>query len=193
MPAREYQHFLVLLLFMVLAALISLPANASAPSIPVLPPGGAFAAQADSGLGFPSNIPVPPLWPVHAVLMVTGVTLSALAISSIYMKKKPRWAVYHRTLGIAGGAMMYSGFVVIAASIASVNGPQFPLPHTWVGLAVIILVTVSFGLAMTYIVSRELKKKVRTPHLWLGRTIITVEAIEVVMGLILVGLVSLAN
>jgi len=131
------------------------------------------------------------LWPYHAAMMVTGVALSALAISAIYMKKKPWWFKGHKALGAAGGTLMILGVLTAAYLIAAAGGIQFRVPHAWVGLTILVLVMVSLTLGMVFVYSNQMKKKVRKPHLWLGRGIAILEVMEIVLGLALVGLISL--
>ena len=131
------------------------------------------------------------LWPYHASMMVTGVILSGLAVSAIYMKKKPWWFKGHKALGALGGALMITGVLTAAYMIAASGGTQFRVPHAWLGLTVIVLMITSLSLGMVFVYSRQLKKTVRVPHLWLGRGIAILELIEIVLGLVLVGLISL--
>jgi len=131
------------------------------------------------------------LWPYHASMMVTGVIFSAMAVSAIYMKKKPWWFKWHRLLGATGGALMIAGASTAAYMIAASGGTQFRVPHAWIGLTIIIMVLVSLSLGMVFVYSNRLKKKVRVPHLWLGRTISALEIIEIFLGLALVGLLTI--
>jgi hypothetical protein len=131
------------------------------------------------------------LWPYHATMMVTGVILSALAVSAIYMKKKPWWFRWHKVLGASGGSLMVAGVSTAAYMIAASGGTQFRVPHAWMGLTIIIMVVVSLSLGMVFVYSNRLKKKVRTPHLWLGRLIAGLEIVEILLGLVLVGLLTI--
>jgi hypothetical protein len=131
------------------------------------------------------------LWPYHATMMVTGVVLSGLAVSAIYMKKKPWWFKGHRILGALGGGLMVTGVLTAAYMIAAAGGTQFRVPHAWLGISILILVLASLALGTTYVYFTKLKKTVRGPHLWLGRTIALLEIIEVFLGLVLVGILSL--
>jgi hypothetical protein len=130
------------------------------------------------------------LWPYHAAMMVTGVILSALAVSALYMKKKPWWFKGHKALGALGGSLMIAGVMTAAYMIAASGGTQFRVPHAWIGLTIIIMVLVSLSLGMVFVYSNRLKKKMRMPHLWMGRAITVLEMIEILMGLVLVGLIS---
>lgn len=130
------------------------------------------------------------LWPYHASMMVAGVILSGLAVSAIYMKKKPWWFKGHKALGALGGSLMVAGVLTAAYMIASSGGTQFRVPHAWLGLTVIVLIITSLSLGMVFVYSRQLKKMARLPHLWLGRGIALLEVIEIVLGLVLVGLIS---
>lgn len=131
------------------------------------------------------------LWPYHASMMVTGVILSGLAVSAIYMKKKPWWFSGHKALGALGGSLMVAGVITAAYMIAASGGTQFRVPHAWFGSTVILLMIASLSLGMVFVYSRQLKKTVRVPHLWLGRGIALLEVIEIALGLVLVGLLSL--
>jgi hypothetical protein len=59
------------------------------------------------------------------------------------------------------------------------------------GLTILIMVLISLTLGMVFVYSNRLKKKVRIPHLWLGRTISALEIIEIFLGLILVRLLTI--
>jgi hypothetical protein len=131
------------------------------------------------------------LWPYHAAMMVSGVILSALAVSAIYMKKRPWWFKGHKVLGATGGSLMVAGVLTAAYMIAASGGTQFRVPHAWMGLTIILMVLVSLSLGMAFVYSNRLKKKVRMPHLWLGRTIAVLEIVEILLGLILVGLLTI--
>ena len=131
------------------------------------------------------------LWPYHATMMVTGVVLGALAVSAVYMKKRPWWYKGHKALGALGAGLMTAGVLTAAYMIASAGGTQFRVPHAWLGLTILVLVLVSLSLAMVFVYSRTRKKAVRGPHLWLGRGITLLEAVEILLGLVLVGLIAL--
>jgi hypothetical protein len=131
------------------------------------------------------------LWPYHAALMATGVALSVVSISSVYMKKKPWWFRGHNIMGALGGGFLVAGMLLAAYFISASGGTQFRVPHAWVGLAAILLVLALLAVGLVYIYKVKLKRTVRAPHIWIGRAAIILLPLNIVLGLVLVGLLKL--
>ncbi len=127
------------------------------------------------------------LWPYHAALMVTGVVLGALAISAVFMKKKPWWFRAHKLIAAGAGVLLLAGVSLAAYMIAAAGGVQFRVLHSWVGLAAILLVIIQLVLGFVFVYKRGFK----LPHVWIGRTAIALMVINILLGLILVGLLVL--
>ncbi len=130
------------------------------------------------------------LWPYHAALMVVGAILCTVAIAAVYMKKKPWWLKGHRIMGMIGGTLMFIGVGVAAYMITSAGGTHLRVPHAWVGLLTIIILMIILTLAMVYTYFNKMKRKVRKPHLWLGRVAIPLMGINIILGIVLVGLIT---
>lgn len=131
------------------------------------------------------------LWPYHAAMMAAGVALGTLAVSAIYMKKKPWWFRAHKLIAAGAVALLLAGVSLAAYMIAAAGGTQFRVLHSWVGLAAIILELFVLALGMLFIYTGNRMRSIRPPHIWTGRVTICLMLLNIVLGLSLVGLLVL--
>lgn len=148
-------------------------------------------ASIDFNLGSSSNESslLSLLWPVHAGLMIIGLTaISSGIIVARYMRrrKKSWWLKVHKYLGVVGSISIVTSF-----SIAFVMVPShFRVLHSYFG-AITILGYIAMPLSgllitnrLTFISDRIKNKKLqRDIHRWLGRFLFLLLILTILSGL----------
>jgi len=88
---------------------------------------------ANLGSGVGSD--VSPLWPYHLALISSGfILVLSGALTARFMKKRKGWLTIHRSLGIAGIALVLVGLIVVVMAILvlpdlpHIGAPRLPRP-----------------------------------------------------------------
>jgi len=171
----------------------------------VLSPGDEVTAGADCNLfgsvtarlTIPGSIetapPAPgtvPLWVYHALLLVTGFAFIIIAgLLPVYGKRIAGWYRLHVGTAIVGSifALTAIGLVFRASSLAA-GSSAFAI-HVLLGL--FLLVTLLAALVLALVRNRAGSKKAaaRTAHIRAGRVFIVLVVVNIILGLVAVGLI----
>jgi Eukaryotic cytochrome b561 len=114
-------------------------------------------------------------------IMITGATIAR------FMKKKPWWLKSHRSLGITGAIFILTGFFAIALQITLTERAHFRVGHSWVGLGALLFALLTPTLGFLQFKVKNMATKLRGLHRWSGRITICLMLINVVLGLLLIG------
>lgn len=123
-----------------------------------------------------------PLWPYHALLVLTGlVFMFAGMITARYMKGKKWWLKAHKNLGLAGALFTVAGFVVAVYAVSIHLGIYLIRgPHAYIGVMALLLVV--FTPIMGFMQLRKKDKRIRIIHRWSGRLAIALMLVNATLG-----------
>jgi len=132
------------------------------------------------------------LYRVHGALMSTAFVLLFIGMFfPRYLKKKKWWLKTHRRIGISGAVTGVAGIGIATYMISQTTGVHLRVPHSWIGLATIILIifTPFLGHFMLKIRKAPAKaKQARAVHRWIGRVTLLLMAATIVLGLLQAGI-----
>ncbi len=132
------------------------------------------------------------LYRVHGALMSTAFILLFVGMFfPRYLKKKKWWLKTHRRIGISGAVIGVVGIGMAAYMVWQTTGVHLRVPHSWVGLATIVLIifTPFLGHFMLKIRKAPAKaKQTRAVHRWIGRITLLFMAATIVLGLLQAGI-----
>jgi hypothetical protein len=124
-----------------------------------------------------------PLWPYHALLVLTGlVFMFAGMITARYMKGKKWWLKAHKNLGLAGALFTVFGFIVAVYTV-SIHLGIYLIRGTHAYIGVVALLLVVFTPIMGFMQLRKKDKRIRIIHRWSGRLAIALMLINATLGL----------
>jgi hypothetical protein len=133
------------------------------------------------------------LYRVHAALMSTSFVLLFIGMFfPRYLKKKKWWLKTHRRIGISGAVIGVVGIAIATYMISQTTGVHLRVPHSWIGLATIILMIFTpflghFMLKIRKVPARA--KQARAVHRWIGRVTLLSMATTIVLGLFQAGII----
>ncbi len=124
----------------------------------------------------------------HAGFMILTVcVLLTGALIARFMKKRPWWLKTHRSLAITGVILFLIAVAAIAIQITLTERAHFRVPHSWVGLVAFICVLLTPTLGFLQFKVKNVAAKLRGFHRWSGRITICLMIINVILGLLLIG------
>jgi len=103
------------------------------------------------------------------------------------MKQKAWWLKAHRTLGIAGALILWTGVIMAIIVIDRSGGLHFNIPHAYAGLAVAMLAVATPAAGQMQFKIRAWALKLRTLHRWSGRLTLTLAGVNIILGLLMLG------
>ena len=141
------------------------------------------------GTGEFKEIEIPEFWIIHASLMVIGFILMIVGITlAKVFKKKKWWLKNHKILGILGAVISIAGLVMAFIMVSLGSGVHFRVPHAFLGILAIIFAILAPGLGSAQFKVKKNKAKIRFAHRWVGRIAAVLMLINIISGLILVGI-----
>lgn len=143
----------------------------------------------------PTSSNAPPLsysslLPIHAIMMTAAFFLFLVsALLPLAGSRIKGWYRIHTLASSAGGVLTILAMGIAYAMVSLSGGPNFRVPHAWLGLLVLIVLLIVLGLAVIRrTVPVERKTMVRSIHLWLGRLLVLLMAFNILAGLNMAGL-----
>jgi hypothetical protein len=125
----------------------------------------------------------------HAGLMVTGFLLMATGMFiARYAKARKWWFKAHRALALAGFVVMVLGFFAEALQLSLERNEHFTVPHAYVGLLVFFIALATILLGQMQMGAPQMRQTLRDLHVWSGRLTLFLMAVNIMIGLSLVGL-----
>ena len=123
-----------------------------------------------------------PLWPYHALLVLTGlVFMFAGMVTARYMKGKKWWLKAHKSLGLTGALFAVAGFIVAVYTVSIHLGVYLiSVLHAYIGIMALLLVV--FTPIMGFMQFRKKDKRISIIHRWSGRLAIALMLINATLG-----------
>ncbi len=141
--------------------------------------------QTVPALSGPDNVP---RYLYHAVLMVTGILcIVASGLIPVYGKRIVGWYRLHVVTAAIGSILVIPAlFMVFQASYLSLSSSAFAI-HVILGL--LLLLTLIAAIVLSLIRNRMGPRKhlFRSAHIWMGRAFIILMVVNVIIGLVAVG------
>ncbi|HPX72781.1 MAG TPA: hypothetical protein PLV96_06015 [Methanoregulaceae archaeon] len=169
----------------------------------ILNPGDEIVATAECNIGgsgtarflmpgqtvpAPSGPDTMPRYLYHAILMVTGILcIIASGLIPVYGKRIAGWYRLHVVTAAIGSILVIPAlFLVFRVSYLSVSPSAFTL-HVILGI--LLLVSLLAAIILSLIRNRmgPRKRLVRSAHIWMGRAFIILMVVNVISGLVAVG------
>lgn len=139
---------------------------------------------------YPSTSWYSSLLPVHAALMAAAFFCFLIsALLPIIGTRLKGWYRLHTWISGAGAVLMIPALGISYAMVSLSGGPNFRVPHAYLGLLIAAVILLVLGLAfIRNSVEIERKKQLRSIHLWLGRLLVILMALNILAGLNTAGL-----
>ncbi len=126
---------------------------------------------------------------VHMVLMIAATVFFTAGIASaMFLRKKSYWLKMHKRFNSTGFFLLLTGGIMAFTNILINDSTHFNGLHQQLGLAAIILVSVTLFFGF-YSFKATNKTIVRAAHRWLGRISFLLILTTLVIGLISAGII----
>ncbi len=137
----------------------------------------------------PPASPAPqPLWPVHAVLMITGIIcIVAAGLLPVYGKTISGWYRIHVGLAVTGSILSILAIVLVFRVPYLSGDPTAFFIHVILGLLLLITLIAALVLALTRNRAGSRRILFRSSHIWAGRLFILLVLVNIILGLKAVG------
>ena len=146
------------------------------------------SATIEMGTGEFESTEYPALWPYHAIFMSLAMIFFAATWFSVVYKKRLRkkFLDYHHYIGSAGVFFAIIGMVIGIVMVRQLDSGHIRVTHSVIALVTLILGIVTLIVGQIFMSKKELKKKTRKPHIYLGGLSIVMMAVTVIVGLMYV-------
>jgi hypothetical protein len=129
------------------------------------------------------------LWPYHAVLMILGfLLLLSSSLIQWYFKRKRWWLKAHKMTGILGAILFLAGLLMANYMVSVSTGVHFRVPHAYLGAFIILLIVTNLILGYAQLKFRNKAAQIRSAHRWSARIALVLILINILFGLLLVGI-----
>ena len=145
-------------------------------------------ARVQFSTGKSTTLAIPPLWPRHAITMVTSTVLFGTTYGLLVLKKQKKkwWLEAHHYTGALALALAFVGFYLAYHMVAIMGTGHLRILHAYLGVTTLTVVTISLVGGFLYMYSKRLKRPMRMPHIWVGAATIAMAVWTVSMGLLFV-------
>lgn len=110
------------------------------------------------------------IWPIHAMLMISGLTFIVSGLVVARQKEGTGWMKTHRTQEIIGSSIIFIGSIIGIYMVETSGSDHFRFPHAFFGFSIPILtaITLYFGLTLTRPGKKpKLKRKIHKIIAWI--------------------------
>lgn len=129
------------------------------------------------------------LWPYHAALMTIGfLVLVSSAFIQTYFRRRHWWLNAHKITGIVGAILFIAGLLMANYMVSVSTGVHFRVPHAYLGAMIILLVVANLILGYAQLKFRSKAARIRSAHRWSARIALVLMLINIVSGVLLVGI-----
>lgn len=130
----------------------------------------------------------PTLWPYHAIFMSLAMIFFAATWFSVVYKKrlKKKYLMTHHSLGSLGVLFAIIGLGIGIYMVAQLESGHIRVGHSMVAVADLVLGIAALAIGQVFLSRKDLKKKTRRPHIWLGGLSIVLMAVVVLLGIVYV-------
>lgn len=128
-----------------------------------------------------------PIYAFHMGLMALGVALAFAAYLPIRLKKRfpeRRWFKIHVYMAPVAVLGIVIGVVAAYDMVAQLDDGHLRAPHPYGGVLALVVSLAVLGLGLTYLRSKDLKKKVRHTHILAGYLAMIILVLVSVFGLL---------
>ncbi len=145
-------------------------------------------AVIDIATGEFEAVEYPTLWPWHAVFMSLAMIFFAATWFSVVYKKRfgKRFLMTHHSLGSLGVFFAIIGLGIGVYMVAQLESGHIRVTHSAFAVADLALGIAALSVGQVFMSRKELKKKTRKPHIWLGGLSIVMMALVVILGVVYV-------
>jgi hypothetical protein len=139
----------------------------------------------DIGTGDLEAVEYPSLWPYHALFMTMAMIFFAATWFSVVHRKrlKSRYLNVHHTLGSLGVLFAIIGLVIGTIMVGRLESGHIRVAHSMLATADLVLGFLALAVGLVFLSRKELKRKTRKPHIYLGALAIVMMAATVLAGL----------
>jgi hypothetical protein len=134
------------------------------------------------------SVEYPTLWPYHAIAMSMAMIFLIAAMFCVVYKKnlKKRYLRYHHILGSSGVVSAIVGLIIGVYMVAQLEAGHVRIAHSVLAVLDLGVAIVALYLGFVFMRKKELKRKVRKPHMYIGGLAILLMAVVILMGIVYV-------
>jgi len=134
------------------------------------------------------SIEYPTLWPYHAIFMsLAMIFLMAAMFCVVYKRKlKKRYLGYHHILGTSGVVCATIGLIIGIYMVNQLGSGHIRVVHSALAVVDLAVAFTALSLGFVFVRRKDLKRKVRKPHMYVGGLAILLMAVVVLMGVVYV-------
>ncbi|MDD1707844.1 MAG: hypothetical protein LUQ33_01565 [Methanoregulaceae archaeon] len=131
-----------------------------------------------------------PLWVYHAILMVIGILCILTAgLLPVYGKRIAGWYRLHIIAAIAGSILVIPAAILVFRFPYLSASPSAFAVHVVLGLLLLFSLLAAILLALIRSRVGPRKAAIRSVHIWAGRAFIVLVVINILLGLVAVGII----
>lgn len=139
----------------------------------------------------PSGLSYATLWPVHALLMISGfLCFLAGALFPAFLKGRSGWFRHHTLLAATGTIFTVAALAIAFSMVSLSGGPHIRVPHAYLGLLILAVLLATVSLALLRKRARPHTLQVIAAHRWMARILLVLMAITIVSGLMTAGVLG---
>ena len=145
-------------------------------------------AVIDMGTGEFESIEYPVMWPYHAISMSLAMIFLAAAFFCVVHKKrlKKRYLRYHHWLGTTGVAFATIGLIIGVYMVAQLESGHIRVAHSVIASIDLVLAFTALAMGIVFQRRRDMKRRIRKPHMYVGALAILMMAVTVIVGVMYV-------
>ena len=142
----------------------------------------------DMATGEATSTEYPVLWPWHAIFMSLAMALFTATWFSVMYKRrlKKRYLPTHHLLGSVGVLFAVVGLVIGVYMVGQLESGHIRIAHSAVAVVDLVLGVAALVVGFLFMRRKELKRRTRKPHIWLGGLSMVLMVVVVLMGLVYV-------
>jgi hypothetical protein len=142
----------------------------------------------DMATGEFEAIEYPTLWPYHAIFMSLAMAFFAATWFSVVYKKRfgKKFLMTHHSLGSTGVFFAIIGLGIGVYMVAQLDSGHIRVTHSVFAVTDLLLGIAALAVGQVFMSRKELKRKTRKPHIWLGGLSIVLMVVVVLLGVIYV-------
>jgi hypothetical protein len=145
-------------------------------------------ATVDMGTGEFVSTEYPVLWPYHAISMSLALIFLAAAFFCVVYKKKlkKKYLDYHHWLGTTGVAFATIGLIIGVYMVAQLESGHIRVAHSVIASIDLVLAFTALAMGIVFQGRKDLKRKIRKPHMYVGALAMLMMAVTVIVGVMYV-------
>lgn len=146
------------------------------------------SATIDMGTGEFESTEYPVLWPYHAIFMSLAMVFFAAAFFCVVYKKKlkKKYLSYHHNLAQTGVGFATIGLIIGVYMVAQLESGHIRVAHSVIASIDLALAFTALGMGMVFLMRKDMKRKIRKPHIYVGALAMLMMAVTVIAGVMYV-------